>query len=197
MCGYSLRKLASHGRKRQEVLRRGHNSRSRPRRLESPFVVQGRSVEAQANFNVTPDFARSTLNRSGKERRVLALRREHFRFEGIGILGVAMFSTVRRLLASMFLCILLVMGALAQNSKSTKKTDATAAAKSGALLDINTASVSELKALPGIGDAYSTKIIAGRPYARKDQLVSRKIIPQATYDKIKDMIIATQPSKTK
>jgi DNA uptake protein ComE-like DNA-binding protein len=108
-----------------------------------------------------------------------------------------MFPTFRRVLASMVLCMLLVMGAVAQNSKSTKKTDTTAAAKSGALLDINTASVSELKALPGIGDAYSAKIVAARPYARKDQLVSRKIVPQATYDKIKDMIIARQPSRTK
>jgi competence protein ComEA len=123
-----------------------------------------------------------------------------FEFGGIDILGVAMFSTSRRILASMTLCMLLVMGAVAQNNKSTKKTDtaaSAAAAKSGALLDINTASVSELKALPGIGDAYSAKIIAGRPYARKDQLVSKKMIPEATYDKIKDMIIARQPSKTK
>ena len=59
-------------------------------------------------------------------------------------------------------------------------------------VDINSATQAELKALPGIGDAYSTKIIAGRPYARKDDLVKRNILPQATYDKIKDRIIAKQ-----
>ena len=68
------------------------------------------------------------------------------------------------------------------------------AAKQG-LLDINTASEADLKALAGIGDTYARKIIAGRPYTRKDQLLSKKIVPKATYEKIKDKIIASQVKK--
>ena len=64
--------------------------------------------------------------------------------------------------------------------------------RSSNLIDINSASASELKALPGIGDAYSAAIIKNRPYANKRQLLSRKVIPQATYDKISDQIIAKQ-----
>ena len=65
------------------------------------------------------------------------------------------------------------------------------------LIDINTATKAELSALPGIGDVYSQKIIEGRPYAKKDQLKSKKIIPGATYDKIQDKIIAKQAPKKK
>jgi competence protein ComEA len=91
--------------------------------------------------------------------------------------------------------ILLLIAALAlvaapyQTPKASKSPSASTSSK---LIDINSASQDDLKALPGIGDAYSAAIIKNRPYVNKTQLVSRKVIPQATYDKISSRIIAKQ-----
>jgi len=77
-----------------------------------------------------------------------------------------------KLLSLLLLCVALVLAA--------------------ALIDINTATEAELKTIPGIGEAYAKKIIAGRPYRAKNELVQKKVLPQGVYEKVKDQIVAKQ-----
>src|SRR5271169_3142410 len=103
--------------------------------------------------------------------------------------------TVIRVLGAMLTLLLvagMVMAQSGSSGKSASSTSSMASSQASDLIDINSASKAQLSSLPGIGDKYSDKIIAGRPYANKSQLVSKKIIPEATYKKIAGMIIAKQ-----
>lgn len=101
-------------------------------------------------------------------------------------------SLFNRILIACFVLSLMCGMSAAQNGTAKKPPAKTATAASSQLLDINSATKDQLDALPGIGEKYSQKIIEGRPYAKKTDLVRKKIIPQATYDKISSMIIAKQ-----
>ena len=97
--------------------------------------------------------------------------------------------TIRQAALIAAAALLPILGTIAAADTKPAAVEADTKAK---LLDLNSASEKELEALPAIGKAYAKKIIDGRPYERKDQLVSKKIVPQATYDKIKDQVIAKQ-----
>ena len=84
---------------------------------------------------------------------------------------------------------------VAGKEKAKSKASDTKATAKTKLVDINSATDAELKAVPGIGDASAAKIIAGRPYASKAQLKSRKIMPAVQYEQVKDQLIAKQPQK--
>jgi competence protein ComEA len=89
----------------------------------------------------------------------------------------------------------IIEGAGKEPTKPETKQPAKAPATKAAPLDINTASVDSLTALPGINDADAKRIVAGRPYKEKDELVKKGILPQPTYDKIKEQIVARQQKK--
>src|SRR4051812_45971574 len=83
-----------------------------------------------------------------------------------------------------------IAGATADKTKDVAKGTKNAVTGDNDKLDINTATKDQLTALNGIGDVYSQKIIDNRPYRAKSDLVKKNVLPQATYDKVKDQIIA-------
>ena len=103
---------------------------------------------------------------------------------------------MKRILLALVVTLTFIFTSAAQAQGTAKKGAAAVQQAAGQqkadLIDINTATADQLKAIPGIGDAYSAKIIKGRPYKAKNELVQKKILPQAVYNKAKDQIAAQQ-----
>jgi DNA uptake protein ComE-like DNA-binding protein len=99
--------------------------------------------------------------------------------------------SLKSLFAGVALALSLLVSPLASHAQPTTPAPPPATVAKP-LVDINSATEAELKELPGVGDAYAKKIVAGRPYANKTQLTSKKIVPDATYAKFKDLVIAKQ-----
>ena len=95
----------------------------------------------------------------------------------------------QRLSLKVLLAANLILGVAPLSAQAPAKTATAAAAPT---FDINTASIGELKSIPGVGDAYANKIIAGRPYKNKSQLKSRNILPDAVYAKVSPYLVARQ-----
>jgi DNA uptake protein ComE-like DNA-binding protein len=105
-------------------------------------------------------------------------------------------TTVNRWIASLSTALLVVWmlapAAGAQTKKAAPKPAAAASQPASTLMDLNSATKEQLMTLTGIGEAYAAKIIAGRPYRAKNELVSKNIVPEATYKKIAGKVIAKQ-----
>jgi competence protein ComEA len=92
----------------------------------------------------------------------------------------------------LLLAALAVMCAFAQKPAPAKKAPAGAVTAQAQLVDINSATEEQLRAVPGIGEAYAKRIVAGRPYRAKNELVQKKVVPAGVYEKAKDRLIAKQ-----